>query len=100
MSNDFVPTPQPGLVAYLEDLLDRARAGEVQFLVASAGVTPAGEPAGFDVRAYAALGDRVTRYAPSARRAVYASVLEGVRIASATMDREFNAATPKIVFPE
>jgi len=95
----FVPTPQPELVAYLRDLLERAEAGEVQFLIASAGVTPAGEPTGFDVRAHVALGDRVPRYAPPARRAVYASVLEGLERGASTLDRNFKAITPDILLP-
>lgn len=96
----FVPSPQPTLVAYLRGLLERAEAGEVQFFVCSAGVTPANEPTGFDVRVHVALGDRAPRYAPPARRAVYASVLEGLQKGATALDRNFNAITPDILLPE
>ncbi len=96
----FVPTPSPDLVTYLEGLLDRARAGEIQFLVCSAGVTPEGEPTGFDVRVHVAMGDRVPRYAPPARRAVYAAVLEGAQRGIATLDINFRRVTPDILLPE
>lgn len=96
----FTPAPQPSLVAYLRALLDRAEAGEVQFFACAAGVTPEGEPTGFDVRVHVALGDRVPRYAPAARRAVYASVLQGLEKGAAALDRNFKAITPDILLPE
>lgn len=96
----FVPTPQPTLVAYLEQLLERARAGEVQFFVCSAGVTPEAEPTGFDVKVHVAMGDRVVRYAPAARRAVYASVLEGLQKGAMSLDQNFGRITPDLPMPE
>lgn len=97
MSNTpFVPTPQPAVVAYLEALLERARAGEVQFLIASAGVTPIGEPTGFDVKAHAVIGDRPARWSPSARRAAYATVLEGLQSSATALDKNFKVLTPDL----
>jgi len=93
----FTPEPQPSLVAYLEALLERARAGEVQFLIASAGVTPAGEPTGFEVKAHVAIGDRPPRWHPTARRAAYGTVIEGLQNGAAVLDKNFQAMTPKLV---
>lgn len=100
MTQPFVPTPQPTLVAYLEEILERARAGEVQFFVCSAGVTPAAEPTGFDVKVHVAMGDRVVRYAPTARRAVYGSVLEGLQRGALSLDMNFHKITPDLLMPE
>lgn len=96
----FIPTPQPDLVEFLERLLDRARAGEVQFFVATAGVTPAGEPTGFDACAHVALGDRVPRWPPAHRRAAYAAVLEGVQQGLTLLDANFKKITPDLLMPE
>lgn len=100
MTTPFVPTAQPELVLFLERLLDRARAGEIQVLVCAAGVTPEGEPTGFDVVAHAALGDRMPCYEPAHRRAAYATVLEGLQQAASQVDAAFQAVTPPIVLPE
>ncbi len=95
--NAFSPDAQPEVVAYLEYLLDRARAGEVQFLVASAGVTPAGEPTGFEVKAYAAIGSRIPRLLPQYRMAAYGTTLEGLASAACELERGMEPHRPKIL---
>lgn len=93
----FVPQPQPELVAFLELVLERARKGEVPFFVGSAALTPPDEPSGLDVRAYAAIGSRVERWAPAARNAAYATTLEGLGSAAERLDASMGPHRPKIV---
>lgn len=93
----FTPTPQLALVAYLELVLERARVGEVQFFVGSAGLTPAGEPTGFDVQAYAALGDRIPRLRPADRSAAYVSTLEGLASANVELQKAMDPLLSRIV---
>src|SRR5512146_1853301 len=92
----FVPDPQPTLVAYLEEILERARAGEVAFFIASAGVTPPGKPAEFDARVHVALGSRIERWHPTSRRAAYATVLDGLQKGAAELDKNFRLVTPEL----
>lgn len=92
----YTPDPQPTLVAYLEEILERARAGEVAFFIASAGVTPPGKPGEFDAKIHVALGSRITRWHPTSRRAAYATVLDGLQKGAAELDKNFQTVTPTL----
>lgn len=93
----FRPAPQPALVAYLREILERAEAGEVQFFIGAAGVTPAGNAQGFDAKAFSAMGDRVPRYEPAHRMAAYRTVLEGLAGAANSAERAIRTLTPGVV---
>jgi hypothetical protein len=98
MSQNETPDgPQPALVAYLEALLDRARAGEVQFIVCSAAITPAGEPAGLTILPFSGIGPRVVRWEPPSRAAAYQTTLEGLAKTCIELEKGMGPLKSRIV---
>lgn len=81
------------IVLYLEVLLDRARRGEVQFLVASASRVPM-SPEGWgslEVEGFAAFGPLVPRLDEPSLRNAHAKTLEGLAGAVEQAEGAFRA---------
>lgn len=91
MSNDVQGPRNRDLVLYLEELLESARRGEVQFFVASAAVLPF-RPEGWgrlDVQAFGAFGALAPRLDETSLRGAYAKTLEGVAQAAGELNVGF-----------
>jgi len=90
-------TPAPffnrDIVLYLEVMLDRARKGEIQFLIASSSRVPM-TPEGWgslDVEGFAAFGPLVPRLDETSLRNAHAKTLEGLAGAVGHADAAFKA---------